>query len=144
MIPDRDLYDASFDDIVSVDMDAFAYSRSKPLATDGVYCCIATGIQTEQGHLLTHTPPDLDEKAPYLEAVTSIFETPIEGTALHIVGPHTDEDDLDIVQDTIASIDGLEVEEYVIETEAPGSLAIDTETFYRYDPSIRFDGSYEI
>lgn len=140
---DREHYD-EFDDFIPVDIDAYAFSTDQTLVTDGIYCCIATAIRTDHGHLLTHTPPDLEETAPHVYAAAFFFDQPVEGEALHVLGTHTSYEDLAIVQETLDQIDGLDIDQYIEEADQAGSLAVDEHGFYRYDPSIRYNGSHSI
>lgn len=133
------LYDEDFEDIQEVQVDDSRYTEDSVLATDGVYCCVATGVLTEDGRYLAHTRPStIDDHDPYVAGIAESLEDGTEGLAVHVAGPETDEDDLETSIKTLDQYDH-EFAQVIVKSEESGSLALDDDGFYRYDPRMRFE-----
>lgn len=133
------LYDEDFDAIQEVHVDDSRYTEDSVLATDGVYCCVATGVLTEDGRYLAHTRPStIDDQDPYVAGIAESLEEETEGLAVHVAGPETDESDIQTSIETLERYDH-DLVQIAIESEQSASLALDDDGFYRYDPRMRFD-----
>jgi hypothetical protein len=133
------LYDEDFEDIQEVQVDDSRYTEDSVLATDGVYCCVATGVLTEDGRYLAHTRPStIDDHDSYVAGIAESLEEGTEGLAVHVAGPETDDEDL---QASIETLDGYDhdIAQVIVESEESASLALDDDGFYRYDPRVRFE-----
>ncbi len=133
------LYDEDFETIQEVQVDDSRYTKDSVLATDGVYCCVATGVLTEDGRYLAHTRPStIDDQDPYVAGIAESLKDGTEGLAVHVAGPETDKDDLRTSIETLDQYDH-DLVQIVLESEESASLAIDDDGFYRYDPRVRFE-----